>query len=145
MLEAVIGLPANLFFGTGIPAAIMVFNKAKVSKHVLFIDASKHYENAKNQNKLRDSDIEHIVKTYRDFAAGKLQLGVVEDKYCYVATVEEILENDYNLNIPRYVDTFEEEAEVDIAAVQQEIEKLEVELKTVQGEMDKYLKQLNAI
>ncbi len=145
LLEAVIGLPANLFFGTGIPAAILVFNKQKVSNNVLFIDASKHYESAKNQNKLRESDIDRIVKTYRDFAAGKLQLGVVEDKYCYVASVEEILENDYNLNIPRYVDTFEEEAEVDIAAVQQEIEKLEDELQTVQGEMDKYLKQLNAI
>lgn len=145
LLEAVIGLPANLFFGTGIPAAIMIFNKAKISENVLFIDASKHYESAKNQNKLRESDIEHIVNTYRDFAAGKLQPGVVEDKYSYVATPEEIQENDFNLNIPRYVDTFEEEPEVDIAAVQKEIEKLEDELKTVQAEMDKYLKQLNVI
>jgi type I restriction enzyme M protein len=108
----------------------------------LFVDASKHYESAKNQNKLRESDIEHIVNTYRDFAVGKLQLGVVEDKYSYVATVEEILENDYNLNIPRYVDTFEEEAEVDIAAVQQEIVGLEQELSKVQEEIEVYLKQL---
>ena len=145
LLEAVIGLPANLFFGTGIPAAIIVFNKAKTTKNVLFIDASLQYESVKNQNRLRESDIEHIVQTYRDFTAGKLKVGVAEDKYSYVAQPEEIEENDYNLNIPRYVDTFEEEAEVDIAAVQKEIEKLEEELKTVQAEMDKYLKQLKAI
>jgi type I restriction enzyme M protein len=152
LLEAVIGLPANLFFGTGIPAAILIFNKERVGKpatvqnqSVLFIDASKHYESAKNQNKLRESDIEHIVNTYREFTAGKLQPGVVEDKYSYVATAEEIQENDYNLNIPRYVDTFEEEPEVDIASVQKEIERLEVELQIVQKEMDNYLKQLNAI
>jgi len=149
LLEAVIGLPANLFFGTGIPAAILIFNKARTkqtdterSRSVLFIDASKHYESAKNQNKLRSEDIDHIVKTYRDFATGKLQPGVAEDKYSYVATFEEIEENDFNLNIPRYVDTFEEEPEVDIVAVQKEIEQLEDELKTVQVEMDKYLKEL---
>ncbi|MBW6492365.1 MAG: type I restriction-modification system subunit M [Lentimicrobium sp.] len=150
LLEAVIGLPANLFFGTGIPAAILIFNKArslsgvegKGGQNVLFIDASKHYESAKNQNKLRGSDIDHIVTTYRDFAAGKLQPGVVEDKFSYVATAEEIQENDFNLNIPRYVDTFEEEAEVDIAAVQMEIEQLERELKVVQSDIEMYLKEL---
>ncbi|WP_209331680.1 type I restriction-modification system subunit M [Lunatimonas salinarum] len=149
LLEAVIGLPANLFFGTGIPAAILVFNKARTvgpdterSRSVLFIDASQHYEAAKNQNKLRESDITHIVDTYRDFQAGKFQPGVVQDKYSYVATFDEIKENDFNLNIPRYVDTFEEEPEVDIAAVQQEIDKLEIELKEVQAEMDRYLKEL---
>lgn len=142
LLEAVIGLPANLFFGTGIPAAILVFNKQKNSNNVLFIDASKRYESAKNQNKLREQDINDIVNTYNQFANGKLKPGVVEDKYSYVATFDEITENDFNLNIPRYVDTFEEEAEVDIAAVQQEIDKLEEELKTVQTEMDKYLKEL---
>ncbi|MFN9108469.1 MAG: type I restriction-modification system subunit M, partial [Bacteroidota bacterium] len=142
LLEAVIGLPANLFFGTGIPAAILVFNKQKNSNNVLFIDASKRYESAKNQNKLREQDINDIVNTYNQFANGKLKPGVVEDKYSYVATFDEITENDFNLNIPRYVDTFEEEAEVDIAAVQQEIDKLEEELTTVQTEMDKYLKEL---
>jgi len=120
----------------------LVFNKQKSGDNVLFIDASKHYESAKNQNKLRDTDIEHIVNTYRDFAAGKLQAGVVEDKYSYVATPKEIQENDYNLNIPRYVDTFEEEAEVDIAAVRKEIEQLEGELVKVQKEIDQYLTQL---
>lgn len=143
LLEAIIGLPANLFFGTGIPAAILVFNKAKgKNKDVLFIDASKDYDSGKNQNKLGDAHIERIVSTYRQFAEGKLKAGVAEDKYSYIATFEEITENDFNLNIPRYVDTFEEEAEVDIAAVQVEINKLETELKGVQAEMEKYLKEL---
>jgi type I restriction enzyme M protein len=143
LLEAVIGLPANLFFGTGIPAAILVFNKGKGSNsNVLFIDASQHFESAKNQNKLRAADINLIVDTYRQFNAGKYQPGVVADKFSFVATFDEIKENDFNLNIPRYVDTFEEEAEVDIAAVQQEIDKLETELKIVQAKMNEYLKEL---
>lgn len=156
LLEAVIGLPANLFFGTGIPAAILIFNKGKggsssgdavsssgvENTDVLFIDASQHFESAKNQNKLRQTDIEHIVDTYHQFNEGKLQAGLVEDKFSYVATFDEIQENEFNLNIPRYVDTFEEEAEVDIAAVQVEIDKLEVELKNVQAEIESYLTQL---
>ena len=143
ILEAVIGLPANLFFGTGIPAAILIFNKGKGdNRDVLFIDASKHYESAKNQNRLRETDIDHIVKTYRDFNEDKLTAGLVEDKFSYVATFDEIAENEFNLNIPRYVDTFEEEAEIDIAAVQTEIDRLGVELKTVQSELDKYLTEL---
>lgn len=142
LLEAVIGLPANLFFGTGIPAAIVIFNKGKKSENVLFIDASKEFENGKNQNKLRDTDIEHIVNTYRTFAEGNLPQGVAEDKYAYVATRAEIAENDYNLNIPRYVDTYEEEAEIDIMAVQAEIDSLEKELVEVQAQMKSYLKEL---
>lgn len=143
ILEAVIGLPANLFFGTGIPAAILIFNKGKGdNRDVLFIDASKRYESVKNQNRLRPEDIDDIVDTYRRFSSGELLAGLVEDKYSYVATFEEIAENEFNLNIPRYVDTFEEEAEVDIAAVQTEIEKLEAELKTVQIELNKYLTEL---
>jgi type I restriction enzyme M protein len=147
MLEAVIGLPANLFFGTGIPAAILIFNRArkeKAGEPVLFIDASQRYESAKNQNRLRAKDIDDIVNTYRQFNEGKLLPGIVEDKFSYVAKFDEIKENEFNLNIPRYVDTFEEEPEVDIAAVQKEIDKLEEELKTVQAEMGKYLKELNA-
>lgn len=145
ILEAIIGLPANLFFGTGIPAAILIFNKGKGSNEkVLFIDASQYYEAGKNQNKLRNSDIDRIVETYRQFNEGKLETGVIEEKFSYVATFDEIQENDFNLNIPRYVDTFEEEAEVNIAEVQKEIEKLEGELKIVQLELDKYLKELGA-
>lgn len=143
ILEAVIGLPANLFFGTGIPAAILIFNRGKVNNNsVLFIDASKEFDSGKNQTKLNEKHIDHIVETYRQFNEGKMPAGIVEDKFSYVATFEEIEENDFNLNIPRYVDTFEEEAEVDIAAVQVEIEKLEVELKTVQAEIENYLTQL---
>lgn len=142
-LEAVIGLPANLFFGTGIPAAILIFNKGKGSNNnILFIDASKAYESAKNQNKLRPQDIDHIVSTYRKFNEGKLGQGIVEDKYAYVASFDEVKENDFNLNIPRYVDTFEEEEEVDIVKVQGEIDRLETELKEVQEEMARYLKEL---
>jgi type I restriction enzyme M protein len=142
ILEAVIGLPANLFYGTGIPAAIAIFHKGRGSENVLFIDASREFENGKNQNKLRTQDIEHIVSTYRKFAAGELQPGVVEDKYAFVATPDDIRENDFNLNIPRYVDTYEEEAEIDIPAVQKEIEQLEGELAEVQGKMKEYLKEL---
>ncbi|HMO41378.1 MAG TPA: type I restriction-modification system subunit M [Saprospiraceae bacterium] len=143
LLEAVIGLPANLFFGTGIPAAILVFNKGKgTNKNVLFIDASERYEQGKNQNKLRAQDIDEIVATYRRFNRGELSPGVVEDKFAYVATFEEIAENDFNLNIPRYVDTFEEEAEIDIRAVQQNIEAIETELAQVQAQMADYLREL---
>ncbi len=145
ILEAVIGLPANLFYGTGIPAAILIFNrgrKANGQEPILFIDASQEYASAKNQNKLRDGDIEHIVGTFEKFKAGELQPGVVEDKYSYVATYAEVEENGFNLNIPRYVDTFEEEAEVDIAAVQTRIGELEKELVKVQEEMKGYLEQL---
>ena len=143
ILEAVIGLPANLFFGTGIPAAILIFNKGMANnKNVLFIDASQQYESVKNQNKLWDTDIEHIVTTYRNFSAGKLPPGIVEDKFSYVATFEELQENEFNLNIPRYVATFEEEAEVDIHKVQAEIDILEKELAAVQMQMKKYLNEL---
>jgi type I restriction enzyme M protein len=142
LLEAVIGLPANLFFGTGIPAAILVFNKEKKNNNVLFIDASQHFDSGKNQNKMNDTHIDHIVDTYRKFNEGNLDEGVVEEKYSYVATVNEIKENDFNLNIPRYVDTFEEEPEVDIKAVQKEIDRLEDELKVVQGQMEMFLKEL---
>lgn len=142
-LEAVIGLPANLFFGTSIPAAIMIFNKGKGdNKNVLFIDSSQQYESLKNQNRLRPRDIEHIVSTYRDFTAGKLSVGIVEDKFSYIAIPEEIQENEYNLNIPRYVDTFVEEEEVDINKVQSEIDALEKELAAVQSQMKKYLTEL---
>jgi len=143
LLDAVIGLPANLFFGTGIPAAILIFNKGRGKrKDVLFIDASQRFENGKNHNRLRPEDVENIVQTYHSFAKGKLPPGVVEEKYSYVATKQEIAGNDYNLNIPRYVDTFEEEAEIDIAATQKEIVQLKAELASVEKEMAKYLKDL---
>ena len=151
LLEAVVGLPANLFFGTGIPAAILIFNKGKGgNKDVLFIDASREYQEGKNQNRLReDKDIKHIVDTYKAFKASThlaTEEGVVvEEKYAYRATWKEIEENDYNLNIPRYVDTFEEEAVIDIAATQAEITKLRIELSSIESQMEIYLKELNLI
>lgn len=156
LLEAVIGLPSNLFYGTGIPAAIMIFNKARASgtadfdsaqsvenKNVLFIDASAHYQSGTNQNVLREEDIQKVVETYEKFKSNNLEPGVLEDKYSYIATFEEIKENDFNLNIPRYVDTFEEEEPVDMKAVAREINDLEKELAEVQKEMTKYLEKLD--
>lgn len=137
LLEAVIGLPSNLFFGTGIPAAILIFNKAKKHTDVLFVDASREYQEGKKQNKLRQQDIEKVVTTVRTFET--------VEKYAYRATVDEIAENDFNLNIPRYVDTFEEEEPVDIKAVQREIEGIEAELVQVRAELDKYLNELNLL
>ena len=149
-MEAVIGLPANLFFGTGIPAAILIFNRGKGdNKDVLFIDASREFDNGKNQNKLRDEDIKHIVSTFKAFkAAAPVSTNkgtVIEDKYSYRATIADIIENDYNLNIPRYVDTFEEEAEVDIKATQANIVDLKKQLTEVEKQMEDYLKELNLI
>lgn len=134
LLETVIGLPANLFFGTGIPAAILIFNKGKAHGDVLFIDASHEFQNAKNQNVLTGENLDKIVRTYRDFAT--------VEKYAYRATPQEIADNDFNLNIPRYVDTFEEEAEIDLDAVKKEIAGLERELAEVRAKMDGYLKEL---
>ena len=132
-----------MFFGTGIPAAILIFNRGKgKNTDILFIDASKQYEAGKNQNKLRVVDINHIVDTYRKFNSGQLKAGIIEDKYSYVATFDEIKENEFNLNIPRYVDTFEEEEDIDIRAVQNRIDDLEKELAGVQEEMKKYLTEL---
>ena len=142
-MEAVIGLPEKLFYGVSISACILIFNKARKpwakatndrDKHILFIDASRDYEAGKKQFKLREQDISKIVNTYQQFTE--------IDKYSHLATLEEIKSNEYNLNIPRYVDTFEAEEEIDIKAVQQEIKKLEAELATVKTEMEGYLKEL---
>lgn len=147
LLEAVIGLPANLFFGTGIPACIMIFNRAKgENKDILFIDASQGYESGKNQNRLRPADIDKIVDTYKAFKAtppkDTATGTVIEEKFAFRATVQDVIDNDYNLNIPRYVDTFEEEAPVDVAATQQEIKRLKGELAGVEKKMEEYLKEL---
>jgi type I restriction enzyme M protein len=137
MLDAVIGLPANLFYGTGIPAAILIFDRGRTSKKrkdVLFVDASREFAQEKRQNRLRDEDLAKIVKTYNAFKS--------IDKYAYRATLREIAENDFNLNIPRYVDTFEGEEEIDIEAVQQEIDGIEAELAKTRKQMAVYLKEL---
>ena len=134
LLDAVIGLPANLFFGTGIPAAVLVFRRDKYDETVLFIDASREYADGKNQNKLREEDIQKIVQTY--------QARETVEKYAYLASLDEIRENDYNLNIPRYVDTLEEEEPIDVKEVQAEIDSLEKELAGLKVEMDGYLQEL---
>ncbi len=135
LLDAVIGLPANLFYGTGIPAALMIFDKSRKPGHeVVFIDASREFEQSTNQNRLRPQDIEKIVTTFR-----KRQ---EVEKYAYLASFAEIEENEFNLNIPRYVDTFEPEPEIDIAANQKEIEEIEAELAVTQAKMQAYLKEL---
>lgn len=134
LLDAVIGLPENLFYGTGIPACIMVFKKNRKRTDVLFIDASSDYEKGKRQNKLREQDIEKIVETYEKREN--------VDKYAYVATLDEIRENDYNLNIPRYVDTFEEEEPVDLEAVKKNIAEIKKEIQEVEAQMEKYLREL---
>ncbi|MFN2262149.1 MAG: type I restriction-modification system subunit M [Psychroflexus sp.] len=144
LLDAVIGLPANLFFGTGIPAAILIFNKGKKQNNeTLFIDASQEFESGKNQNKLKTEHILSIVKTYDDFLGGKLSQGVAEEKFSYVATYRELEENEFNLNIPRYVDTFEEEEPVDMPAVKQEIDSIKKELESVEDKMKQYLEKLD--
>ena len=135
LLDAVIGLPANLFYGTGIPAALMIFDKSrKLGREILFIDASREFEQSTNQNRLRSQNIEKIVTIFR-----KRQEA---EKYAYPASFAEIEENEFNLNIPRYVDTFEPEPEIDIAATQKEIEEIEAELVQTQAKMDRYLKEL---
>lgn len=134
-LDAVIGLPANIFYGTSIPTVVLVFKKCREDDaDVLFIDASKYFEKVKNQNRLREEDVDRIIDTYRERAE--------VDKFSHKASLEEIQENDYNLNIPRYVDTFEEEEPVDLDAVVKELESLEEEIEAVDAEIEKYCAEL---
>ena len=134
LLDAVIGLPANLFFGTGIPATILIFRRNRSQEDVLFIDASREFDKDKNQNSLNPKHIEKILETYK----ARKEI----DKYSHTATLAEIQENDYNLNIPRYVDTFEEEETVDIEATKMNIAKIEDELVLVKKQMSRYLEEL---
>ena len=141
LLDAVIGLPANLFTTTSIPVAILIFDRSREEggsnsdrKDVLFIDASKEFKAAKAQNELTEENIAKIVDTYTN----RKEI----EKYSHKATLKEIEENDFNLNIPRYVDTFEEEAPVDIRAVQAEIANIDSELKNVEEQMKKYLEEI---
>ena len=134
-LDAVIGLPANIFFGTGIPTCILVLKKTrKHSDDILFIDASNHFEKVGNQNQLLKEDIERIVSTY--------QKRETVDKFSYVAPLTEVEENDYNLNIPRYVDTFEEEDPVDLAEVSEQLDDLEGEIKATNKTIATFCKEL---
>ncbi|MDD2698573.1 MAG: type I restriction-modification system subunit M [Arcobacteraceae bacterium] len=135
-LDAVIGLPANIFYGTSIPTCILVFKKCREdSDDVLFIDASKHFEKVKNQNVLREEDIEKIIDTYTNRKE--------EDKYSYKASLEEIKENDYNLNIPRYVDTFEEDDVIDLNRVSDDLKALEDDMKATNETIASFCRELN--
>lgn len=137
-LDAVIGLPANIFYGTSIPTCILVFKKCRENpEDVLFIDASQGFEKVKNQNVLREEHIDQIVQTYRN--------RTTIEKYSHNASLQQIAENDYNLNIPRYVDTFEEEEEIDIQAVMREIKELEIKRTELDKEIDVYFKELGLI
>lgn len=137
-VDAVIGLPANIFYGTSIPTCIIVMKKCrKEDDNILFIDASKEFEKVKTQNKLREEHIRKIVETYRD----RKEI----EKYSHCATLQEIADNDYNLNIPRYVDTFEEEEPIDIKAVMAEIKELEAKRADLDKEIEGYLRELGIV
>ncbi len=134
-LDAVIGLPANIFYGTSIPTVILVFKKCRrETDSILFIDASSGYEKAKNQNYLRDGDVEKIVNTYRNRAE--------EEKYSHSASIEQIRQNDYNLNIPRYVDTFEEEEQIDLDKIAAELKSIEADIKLTDKKIIAQCKEL---
>lgn len=133
-LDAVIGLPANIFYGTGIPTTILVFKKNRTAKDILFIDASREFEKAKNQNRLTEEHISKIVATY----AAREDV----EKYAHVASIDEIRENDYNLNIPRYVDTFEQEEEVDLAEVRRQLDEDNREIAELEAKIAETLREL---
>jgi type I restriction enzyme M protein len=135
-LDTVIGLPANIFYGTSIPTCILVFKKCRENpEDILFIDASEHYEKVKTQNILTQENIEKIISTFRERKT--------EDKYSYLAAISEVEENDYNLNIPRYVDTFEEEEQIDIGTVATEIQTLDIDLEENETLIASFCKELN--
>ncbi|MBV1788441.1 type I restriction-modification system subunit M [Marinobacterium sp. D7] len=134
-LDAVIGLPANIFYGTSIPTCILVMKKCREHPdNVLFIDAGAHFEKGKNQNIMRERDIAKIVATYRERRE--------EARYSHIAPLSEIAENDYNLNIPRYVDTFEEEEPVDLAAVAAELKQLDRDMVEIDEAIRGYCDEL---
>ena len=141
LLDAVVGLPANLFSTTSIPVAVLVFDRSReeggeneARRDVLFIDASKDFTPDKSRNVMNEAHVDKVLNTYRAREA--------VEKYSHLAGPEEIADNGYNLNIPRYVDTFEPEEEIDVAAVQKEIEQIEAELVDVRARMKGYLKEL---
>lgn len=136
-LDAVIGLPANIFYGTSIPTSIVVFKKCrKVDDNIVFIDASgeDHYFKNGNQNELRDVDVEEIINKYRTRES--------KEKYSYVATLQEIADNDYNLNIPRYVDTYEEENLRNINVISAKLISIEESLNEANNTIDAFCEEL---
>lgn len=137
LFEAVIGLPTNLFYGTGIPAAILLFNRAKKADRnnkVLFIEAGRFYQEGKNQNYLRDEDITRILRAFHTYTN--------EDKFAKVVSLEDIRANDYNLNISRYLTTSEPEQQIDVAQALRELRELEQKRSEAEATMNRYLKEL---
>ena len=139
LLDAVIGMPANLFYGTSIPTTVLVFKgrEARKTKDILFIDASSEFVKGKNQNKLSDDNINKIIETYEKRED--------VEKYAHVATLEEIIENDYNLNIPRYVDTFEEEEVIPLSQVAQELSEVKAEIDRSTANLYETMKELQGL
>ena len=133
-IDTVIGMPANLFFGTSIPTTVIILKKNRTTRDVLFIDASKDFIKGKNQNKLSQENIDRIVETY------KKREDV--EKFAHVASFEEIQENDFNLNIPRYVDTFEEQEEINIVELGKELVALNQQIKTAENDFLAMLDEL---
>lgn len=136
-IHAVIGLPANLFYGVSIPTVIIVFKKKRATNDILFIDASNEFEKNKNQNRLTDENIAKIIDTYKK--------RVSIPKYSHLADLNEIKENEYNLNIPRYVDTFEEEAEIDLDEINQQLMQDKAEIATLEAKINEQLKSLGVL
>jgi type I restriction enzyme M protein len=137
LVECVIGLPENLFYGTSIPAAILILNKQKIKNRenkILFIDSSNFFDKVKSQNELREEDIEKITKTYKNFKE--------IEKYSRIIEFEELEENEFNLNISRYVDTTEEEEEIDIQKELNELKNISKEKNEIEKQMNKYLEEL---
>jgi type I restriction enzyme M protein len=137
VIEGIIAIPGNLFFGTGIPACILILNRNKSAKRknkIIFIYAAKDYLEGKNRNKLRDEDIEKVVSTFKKFED--------VDKYCHIAEREELEENEFNLNVPRYVDISEPEEEIDIQDTINELKKLEKEREEIELKVRSDLKDL---
>ncbi|WP_424960637.1 type I restriction-modification system subunit M [Macrococcus lamae] len=133
-IDAVIGVPANLFFGTSIPTTIIILKKNRTNRDVLFIDASHEFTKMKAQNVLTKENVTKIVDAYK----GRENI----DKFAYLASFEEIKENDYNLNIPRYVDTFEEEEPIDMIEVAKEITSIRQEKKELERNLFQTIKSL---
>ena len=133
-IDAVIGLPPNIFYGTSIPTVVLILKKSRINRDVLFIDASNDFEKQKNQNSLRSEDISKIISAYKK--RGNIS------KYAHIASYDEIVSNDYNLNIPRYVDTFEEEEQIDIVALSREITDLNSQIKQKETEFLGLLNEL---
>ncbi|MCI8617245.1 MAG: type I restriction-modification system subunit M [Clostridia bacterium] len=140
LLDSVIGLPENIFYGTSIPACILVFKKGKRNSDILFIDASREFAKEKAKNKLEPENIRKIVETYRKYT---MMENVEEDKFSHVASIDEIKQNEYNLNIPRYIDSFEEEEFIDIEKINKELNEINKKIVFTENEIQRYLEELD--